>query len=175
MNFWLKSFARNPFGRQTSGACIIKLITAVICGFRNKLECLSLNTRLCWKGVQSVLLYRPLVDCNKRLFILAALFKCLSAKMFFDQKERSRNFLSQLSGKSEKRRKNWILQKRQKFWQKKYLSVDREIVYDQLWGFCRWTLRAVTFRRTTLCRHECCGFIHCSSITVYSTFLWLQL
>jgi hypothetical protein len=28
------------------GACIIKLITAVIYGFHNKLECLSLNTRL---------------------------------------------------------------------------------------------------------------------------------
>ncbi len=33
------------------GVCIIKLITAVICGFRNKLECLSLNTRLGWKGL----------------------------------------------------------------------------------------------------------------------------
>ncbi len=31
------------------GACIIKLITAVIYSFRNKLECLSLNTRLDWK------------------------------------------------------------------------------------------------------------------------------
>ncbi len=27
---------------ETSGACIIKLITAVIYGFRDKLECLSL-------------------------------------------------------------------------------------------------------------------------------------
>jgi hypothetical protein len=35
----------------TSGACIIKLITAVIYGVRNKLECLSLNTRLGWKGL----------------------------------------------------------------------------------------------------------------------------
>jgi hypothetical protein len=35
----------------SSGACIIKLITAVIYGFRNKLECLSLNTRLGWKGL----------------------------------------------------------------------------------------------------------------------------
>ncbi len=34
---------------RTSGACIIKLIAAVIYGFRNKLECLSLNTRLGWK------------------------------------------------------------------------------------------------------------------------------
>ncbi len=30
----------------TTGACIIKLIAAVIYGFRNKLECLSVNTRL---------------------------------------------------------------------------------------------------------------------------------
>jgi hypothetical protein len=34
------------------GACIIKLITAIIYGFRNKLECLSLNTRLGLKGLQ---------------------------------------------------------------------------------------------------------------------------
>ncbi len=34
-----------------SGACIIKRITAVIFGFRNKLECLSINTRLGWKGL----------------------------------------------------------------------------------------------------------------------------
>ncbi len=33
------------------GACIIKLITAVICGFRNKLECLPLDTSLGWKGL----------------------------------------------------------------------------------------------------------------------------
>ncbi len=35
----------------TTGACIIKLITAVIYGFRIKLECLCLNTRLDWKGL----------------------------------------------------------------------------------------------------------------------------
>jgi hypothetical protein len=34
------------------GACIIKRITAVIYGFRNKLECLSLNTKLGWKVFQ---------------------------------------------------------------------------------------------------------------------------
>jgi hypothetical protein len=34
-----------------SGACIIKLITAIIYSFRNKLECLSINTRLGWKGL----------------------------------------------------------------------------------------------------------------------------
>jgi hypothetical protein len=33
------------------GACIIKLIMAVIYRFRNKLECLSLNTRPGWKGL----------------------------------------------------------------------------------------------------------------------------
>jgi hypothetical protein len=32
-----------------AGACIIKLITAVIYDSRNKLECLSLNTKLSWK------------------------------------------------------------------------------------------------------------------------------
>ncbi len=33
---------------------IIKLITAIIYGFRNKLECFSLNTRLGWKGLQGI-------------------------------------------------------------------------------------------------------------------------
>jgi hypothetical protein len=33
------------------GSCIIKLITVVIYGFRNKLECLYLNARLGWKGL----------------------------------------------------------------------------------------------------------------------------
>jgi hypothetical protein len=32
-----------------AGGCIIKLIMAIIYSFRNKLECLSLNTRLGWK------------------------------------------------------------------------------------------------------------------------------
>ena len=32
-------------------ACIIKLISVVIYGFRTKLECLSLNTRQGWKGL----------------------------------------------------------------------------------------------------------------------------
>ncbi len=36
--------------QDISGACIIKLITAVIYGFHNKLDFLSLNTRLGWKG-----------------------------------------------------------------------------------------------------------------------------
>jgi hypothetical protein len=40
-----------PFVRITPGACIIKLITAVIYGFHNKPEPLSLNTKLDWKGL----------------------------------------------------------------------------------------------------------------------------
>ncbi len=36
---------------QTPGACVIKLIMAAIYSFRNKLECLSLNIRLGWKGL----------------------------------------------------------------------------------------------------------------------------
>jgi hypothetical protein len=36
---------------DTFGACIIKRIMAVIYSFRNKLERLSLNTRLGWKGL----------------------------------------------------------------------------------------------------------------------------
>ncbi len=41
----------NLFFIFNAWACIIKLITAVIYGFRNKLECLSLNTRLGCKGL----------------------------------------------------------------------------------------------------------------------------
>jgi hypothetical protein len=36
---------------DTSGACIIKAIKVIIYGFRNKLECLSVSTRLSWKGL----------------------------------------------------------------------------------------------------------------------------
>ena len=39
------------------GACIIKLITAVIYGFRNKLECLTLKPRLAGKACQGQTLY----------------------------------------------------------------------------------------------------------------------
>jgi len=39
------------FSLNSPGACVIKLITALIYGFCNKLECLSLNTRLGWKGL----------------------------------------------------------------------------------------------------------------------------
>jgi hypothetical protein len=45
------NYSPNTFIVQTTGACIIKLIRAVIYGFHNKLECLSLNTRLGWKGL----------------------------------------------------------------------------------------------------------------------------
>jgi hypothetical protein len=34
---------------QAPGPCIIKPITTVIYGFRNKLQCFSLNTKLGWK------------------------------------------------------------------------------------------------------------------------------
>ncbi len=37
--------------RLTPEACIINLITAVIYGFRNKLEYLYLSRRLGWKGL----------------------------------------------------------------------------------------------------------------------------
>jgi hypothetical protein len=43
--------SRNSWKWRIPGACIIKLITAVIYGFRNKLECLSLKTRLGWKSL----------------------------------------------------------------------------------------------------------------------------
>ncbi len=36
---------------ECPGACMIKLITAVIYGFCNKLECVLVNTRLSWKGL----------------------------------------------------------------------------------------------------------------------------
>jgi hypothetical protein len=42
---------RGIFLTLAPGACILKLITAVMDSFRNKLECLSLNTRLGWKGL----------------------------------------------------------------------------------------------------------------------------
>jgi hypothetical protein len=37
--------------RSTPVACIIKLITAVIYGFHNKLQCLAQNSILGWKGL----------------------------------------------------------------------------------------------------------------------------
>jgi hypothetical protein len=48
---WFGTTMDKPKLGQTPGACIIKLITDVIYGFRNKLECLSLNTRLGWRGL----------------------------------------------------------------------------------------------------------------------------
>ena len=38
-------------GQKKARTHVIKYIMAVIYGFRNKLECLSLNTRLGWKGL----------------------------------------------------------------------------------------------------------------------------
>ncbi len=53
-----QSYDRAPFITSVEslyllppGACIIKLITAVIYVFRNKLEYLSLNNRVGWKGL----------------------------------------------------------------------------------------------------------------------------
>ncbi len=46
----LQKSSFNPYDYKP-GAWVLKLITAVIYGFRNKLECLSLNTRLGWKGL----------------------------------------------------------------------------------------------------------------------------
>jgi hypothetical protein len=37
--------------KLTLGACIIKFITTVNYSFRNKLWCLTLNTKLDWKGL----------------------------------------------------------------------------------------------------------------------------
>jgi hypothetical protein len=44
-------FERPPAFLTYLGAFIIKLITAVNYGFRNKLEHLSIKTRLGWKGL----------------------------------------------------------------------------------------------------------------------------
>ncbi len=46
-----RNFTRQFFNSSEPTALIIKLITAVIYGFLFKLECLSLNTRLGWKGL----------------------------------------------------------------------------------------------------------------------------
>ncbi len=44
-------YSRKKFYYKGPGACIIKYITTLIYGFHNKLGCLSLNTRLGWKGL----------------------------------------------------------------------------------------------------------------------------
>jgi len=52
------------------GACIIKLITAVIYGFRSKLECLSLNTNKAGKAcqVQTLQLIAVTVNYDRNKF-----------------------------------------------------------------------------------------------------------
>ncbi len=45
------NYARKSFLTLGPGTCTVKLITAVIYGFRNMVERLSLNTRLDWKGL----------------------------------------------------------------------------------------------------------------------------
>ncbi len=47
------NYMRKTFMKLTPGACIIKLITTVIYGFLNKLECLTLNTRQGWEGLKA--------------------------------------------------------------------------------------------------------------------------
>jgi hypothetical protein len=51
LKFFDKIFSFNIKFNPTLTSCIIKRITVVIYSFRNKLECLSLNTRLGWKGL----------------------------------------------------------------------------------------------------------------------------
>jgi hypothetical protein len=41
----------SPYLYLSISLCTIRLMTAVIYGFRNKLECLSLNTRLGWESL----------------------------------------------------------------------------------------------------------------------------
>ncbi len=53
IEFGLK-FEKDQNQNFWTGACIIKLIMAVICNFRNKLECLNLNTRLGRKITETV-------------------------------------------------------------------------------------------------------------------------
>ncbi len=52
---------------RTSGACIIKLFTAVICGFRNKLECVTLKARVGWKGLPGTNTLAYYRNCKLRL------------------------------------------------------------------------------------------------------------
>ncbi len=51
LKFFVKIFSFKIKFNPTLTSCIIKLITVVIYSFGNKLECLSLNTRLGWKGL----------------------------------------------------------------------------------------------------------------------------
>jgi hypothetical protein len=48
---WCKNARDDKGGSGRPEAWIMKVITAVFYGFRNKLERLSLNTRLGWKGL----------------------------------------------------------------------------------------------------------------------------
>jgi hypothetical protein len=49
-----------------SRVCIMKHITAVIYGFRNKLEYLSINTRPGWKGLQGTKTLAYYRNCKLR-------------------------------------------------------------------------------------------------------------
>ncbi len=81
-----------------SRACIIKLITVVVYGFCNKLERLSLNTRLDWKGLPGTTLQLitvtvkyghnkfydtgPQYQKSLLLVLLIVIFNCLSGKYY---------------------------------------------------------------------------------------------
>jgi hypothetical protein len=52
---------------QALGAGILKVTTAVIYGFRNKLEYLSLNTGLGWKGLPGTDTLAYYGNCKLRL------------------------------------------------------------------------------------------------------------
>ena len=64
-----------------SRACIIKLNTAVIYSFHNKLECLSLNTRLGWKnlaGTNTIQLNMKTVNYGRNKFYDAGTWTLIS-------------------------------------------------------------------------------------------------
>ncbi len=68
---------------NNAGACIIKLITAVIYDFRNKLECLSVNTRLGWKGLPIMLSVFMLSVFILSVFMLKAVTPQLCPTLFY--------------------------------------------------------------------------------------------
>ncbi len=68
---------------NNAGACIKKLITAVIFGFRNKLECLSVNTRLGWKGLPIMLIVFMLSVFILSVFMLKVVAPQLCPTSFY--------------------------------------------------------------------------------------------
>jgi hypothetical protein len=65
----MRGFNKDKHWLVYPGACIIKLINAVIYGFCYKLECFSLNTRLGWKGQgQTLYLITETVNYGRNKF-----------------------------------------------------------------------------------------------------------